>query len=111
MESGGIERARTGWNAWLALLGIPVAWVSSFVLGYAITAAAGLPEQQKASPGLAALILVVVAILYGIATALAAVLGRRAARAGFANAMIPTWIVAGAGILMLLQNLLGYLAW
>ena len=95
-------------NVWLSLLGIPVAWLASFLLGSSIASAAGLPPDAKAPLGLAMIIVGMVGALYGAAAAVAFVLGRRAERAGVPRAMLPAWIVLGFGVLTVAQNLVAY---
>lgn len=95
-------------NAWLCLLGIPVAWFGGALVAMGVAAASGLEEGARASGGLALLIIVVLAAVWAIAAAVAVLFGRRAVKAGVQRAMLPSWLVIGAGALTLLQNVVAY---
>ena len=96
-------------NAWLCLLGIPVAWFGGAILGMGVAAASGLEEGARASAGLALLVIVVLALVWAIAAAVAVIFGRRAVKAGVQRAMLPAWLVIGSGALAILQNVVAYL--
>lgn len=100
------DRART--LNWLSLLGIPIAWVASFLVGTLGGSLAGLDSGSRAPMWFAILVVVAIAILFGIAALVAHWAGRRAETAGVPHAMLPTWIVIGMGILTVVQNLAAY---
>ena len=96
-------------NAWLSLLGIPVAWFGGAIVAMGVAAASGLEEGARASSGLALLIIVVITIVWALAVAVAVLFGRRAVKAGVQRAMLPSWLVIGSGALAILQNVVAYL--
>lgn len=95
-------------KAWLSLLGIPVALVLSFLVGNLAGALAGMGDDTRAPVWLALLLFVVIAILFAIPVGLAFVFGSRAAEAGAHRAMLPGWIAAVLGVVVVAQNVAAY---
>lgn len=93
-------------NAWLSLLGIPVAVIVAFVVGSALMASTGTPEGELLPRGSAFVVFVVLLVLLAIPVFLAFRFGRAAAAQGEprAKAMVPGWVGLAITVLALLQN-------
>ncbi|HET9128876.1 MAG TPA: hypothetical protein VFN73_12400 [Propionibacteriaceae bacterium] len=104
-----MDRSRAARRAWLSLLGIPIAYVGSFLIGEPLAAWAGLEEGSRAPAWLAVIMMAMMLLLFGVAVGVSLRLCSRARTLGVRNAMAPAWIVAAAAVITLLQGAVGYL--
>lgn len=91
-------------NAWLSLLGIPVAILVAFVVGSALMASTGTPEGELLPRGSALVVFLVLLVLLVIPVFLAFRFGRAAAAQGEPKAMLPGWVGLAIAALAVLQN-------
>ena len=91
-------------NAWLSLLGIPVAVIVAYVVGSALMASTGTPEGELLPRGSGLVVLAVLLVLLALPVFLAFRFGRAAAAQGEPKAMLPAWIGLAIAALALLQN-------
>lgn len=96
-------------NAWLSLLGIPVAMVATFLIGSFAFALVGAGDTGKAPLWLALVLFVLVAVLFALPVGIAFLFGMRAAEAGAKRPMLPAWIAAAVGVLVVVQNVAAYI--
>ena len=104
-----MDSARAARRAWLSLLGIPVAFVATFLIGEPLAAATGLPEQERAPLWLVVVMMLMVFVLFGVAVGVSLRLCSTARSLGVRHAMVPAWIVSAAALLTVLQSAVGYL--
>lgn len=95
-------------NAWISLLGLPIALIAVTIIGYGLGAALGYGDGELFSAPWAALMMVVIVVFFAVPTALAFRFGRRARKLGDASAMVPAWIALGLSAVFLAQNLLAF---
>lgn len=110
--SGQVQpRSHAKRNAWLSLLGFPVAFVLAVLTGMAIASVfLGLGEQEILQPQFVPLVLIPVVLIVAIPAVFAYRFGRKAAAEGASRPMLPAWIAIGLVALFVLVNIADYLA-
>lgn len=93
-------------NAWLWLVGLPVAYVATALIGYSLGAALGFTEGELFPAGWALLMLFVGIVLFGIPTYFAYSNGRSAQSAGSKRPFLPALIALFVVVWFVLTGLL-----
>ena len=93
-------------NAWLWLVGLPVAYVATALIGYSLGAALGFTEGELFPASWAALILFIGVVLFGIPTYFAYANGRKAQSAGSTRPFLPALIALFVVVWFVLTGLL-----
>lgn len=97
-------------NAWLWLLGLPVALVGSFFVGeFLFSGVLGEEEGSRATTGEAILVLALCTILFLVPTLQTLRNGFAARRAGHWGALVPGWISIVGTVAFLGLNVASYL--
>lgn len=96
-------------NAWLWLIGLPVAYVATALVGYSLGAVLGFSEGEIFSAGWAALMLLIGVVLFGIPTYFAYSNGRAAQSAGSKRPFLPALIALFVVVWFVLTGLLSFL--
>ena len=96
-------------NAWLWLIGVPIAYVVTTLIGYGIFAALGLAEGELLPSAWVPVILVVGVVMFAIPTYFAYSNGRKAQSAGAKRPFLPALVALFFLVWFLFSSLLSYL--
>ena len=96
-------------NAWLWLIGVPIAYVVTALIGYGIFAALGLADGELLPSSWVPVILVVGVVMFAIPTYFAYSNGRKAQSAGAKLPFLPALVALFFLVWFLLSSLLSYL--
>ena len=96
-------------NAWLWLIGVPIAYVVTTLIGYGIFAALGLAEGELLPSAWVPVILVVGVVVFAIPTYFAYSNGRKAQSAGAKRPFLPALVALFFLVWFLFSSLLSYL--
>ncbi len=95
-------------NAWLWLIGVPIAYVLTTLIGYGIFAALGLADGELLPSAWVPVILVIGVVLFAIPTYFAYSNGREAQSAGAKRPFLPALVALFFLVFFFISNLLAY---